>query len=829
MITGTGTGTRATRITGFILAAVYMSKARSGAGAGGSQYGASTSRDQGGGNKKQGLVGTTNTPSPLDARIRVRGGGANRNWIFCMNQLGGVGRRRGQASGPGNRGGVSATCHTLAWRRRQQYPPKPCGAQVRGWGAGTKFGPMCFSALTPPAASIQFSGYVYVPSDGVRITVRAAWLIPSTDPDYAAVLPTEYNTADGYGQWTIMAFVGSYGVSSCDGFPPPSAPAAPGSGAGLHQTNPSGGVSASQEGQGSLIHATDEAVDDWPSNKCKVCGPEDGDPNPVIYGWDNPNKPLYPCKDGCRAPNAELKPNVYNPLLTYWDATPKRSNCAAGNWFIDNAADWASRARLGNWNSPPKWPMGLLGGWSCPTDSDCATTLGSGPIPLGQPAVWNKSVAGYEGQGVWLQPGPAMPAHLKPDPTTGWPAASSVPAAERAKAVLTVGGNANTTPWTTPMLKYLADSADNGAFERFGGVCLDIEYMAAGYAKGDAPQGSGTRLGLCESAEYAIAFVAQLADTLTALKRANLTTYITCMAAPMYGSREVPMESGATPLLPNILPWESFDAGSAPDGSGFCDPNAGLHNAILNQALDTSDDSKPYARLLHNLDYVVPQIYSQEAENLPMWTQGANTWVKLWRGAHATRGVRVYSPFLDPNTREVYGTQLLWGLSLENKSTAGPGTTFGPWVDAAYCRGFSPAGEKNPTWTSKPCDCSKVSGRVPNAQNEWKCDCVAADSARAAWWDDRSKLGWLNDENPWLTWGKEGHIDPDAATGLFGPYSDPDTPGTRGVDPSGFVLWGVSAPQSDDIHSAAAPKCAPPCVQSFPCSVVIDKPSSNAS
>ena len=82
-----------------------------------------TSRDQGGGDKKQGLVSTTNTPVSLDAFIRIRGGGHNRNLLFCMNQLGGVGRRWGQASGPGNRGGVSANCQKLAYRRRQKYPP----------------------------------------------------------------------------------------------------------------------------------------------------------------------------------------------------------------------------------------------------------------------------------------------------------------------------------------------------------------------------------------------------------------------------------------------------------------------------------------------------------------------------------------------------------------------------------------------------------------------------------------------------------------------------------------------------------------------------------
>ena len=65
------------------------------AGAGGTQYGVLTSGNQGGGNKKQGLVSTTNTRVGLDAHIRVRGGGHNRNLLFCMNQLGGCREARG--------------------------------------------------------------------------------------------------------------------------------------------------------------------------------------------------------------------------------------------------------------------------------------------------------------------------------------------------------------------------------------------------------------------------------------------------------------------------------------------------------------------------------------------------------------------------------------------------------------------------------------------------------------------------------------------------------------------------------------------------------------
>ena len=100
-----------------------MSKARLiGAGAGGTQFGVLTSINQGGGNKKQGLVSTTNTRVELNYHIRTQGGGHNRNWIFCMNQLGGVGHRWGQAAGPGNRGGVSGGCAALAAQSRCDFP-----------------------------------------------------------------------------------------------------------------------------------------------------------------------------------------------------------------------------------------------------------------------------------------------------------------------------------------------------------------------------------------------------------------------------------------------------------------------------------------------------------------------------------------------------------------------------------------------------------------------------------------------------------------------------------------------------------------------------------
>ena len=114
---------------GIICAPYKMPKARI-IGAGAGTY---TSRNQGGGDKKQGLVSTTNRRVELVPYVRTRADGGNsRNWVFCMNQLGGVGRRYGQASGPGNRGGVHATCKRTAHRTRQLHPGRP--KQHAGYG-----------------------------------------------------------------------------------------------------------------------------------------------------------------------------------------------------------------------------------------------------------------------------------------------------------------------------------------------------------------------------------------------------------------------------------------------------------------------------------------------------------------------------------------------------------------------------------------------------------------------------------------------------------------------------------------------------------------------
>ena len=92
--------------------------------------GAATSIKQAG-PAMQGLISTKNRAinGAMVRRIRTRADGGNsRHWTFCMNQLGGVGRRWGQAAGPGNRAGVSAGCAELARQSRLDH--------LRGWHGG---------------------------------------------------------------------------------------------------------------------------------------------------------------------------------------------------------------------------------------------------------------------------------------------------------------------------------------------------------------------------------------------------------------------------------------------------------------------------------------------------------------------------------------------------------------------------------------------------------------------------------------------------------------------------------------------------------------------
>ena len=131
------------RKPGFLGTVYKMSKSRvigAGAGIGRANGGGgyNTGGNQGGGNKKQGLIGTTNMRVGLVPYVRTRADGGNaRHWTFCMNQLGGVGRRWGQAAGPGNRGGVHAPCHALADLSRRLYPRRP--PQTVGYGQPSVF------------------------------------------------------------------------------------------------------------------------------------------------------------------------------------------------------------------------------------------------------------------------------------------------------------------------------------------------------------------------------------------------------------------------------------------------------------------------------------------------------------------------------------------------------------------------------------------------------------------------------------------------------------------------------------------------------------------
>ena len=63
---------------------------------------------EGGGDALQGLPPICNMRSYLIPHVRTRSDGENRDVVFCVNQLGGVGRKRGQF-GAGNRAGIGLT------------------------------------------------------------------------------------------------------------------------------------------------------------------------------------------------------------------------------------------------------------------------------------------------------------------------------------------------------------------------------------------------------------------------------------------------------------------------------------------------------------------------------------------------------------------------------------------------------------------------------------------------------------------------------------------------------------------------------------------------
>ena len=181
-----------------------MSKCRvigAGAGIGRANGGGgyNTGGNQGGGDALEGLVSTTNMRVALVPYVRTRADGGNaRNWVFCMNQLGGVGRRWGQAAGPGNRGGVHASCKDQAMRSRQRYPMRP--KQSSGYGSSKvhranavlpKLGaaPLVSEEVTLP----NFGGYYGVPVFLPDGTISPGPLTISPNPVQINQINSVYN------------------------------------------------------------------------------------------------------------------------------------------------------------------------------------------------------------------------------------------------------------------------------------------------------------------------------------------------------------------------------------------------------------------------------------------------------------------------------------------------------------------------------------------------------------------------------------------------------------------------------------------------------------
>jgi len=83
--------------------------------AGASVYNANVNGEQGGGNKKQGLAPTTNKRVEFVLRSIKRRADSdkdNRRKVFCINQLGGVGRPSKMFATTAD--GVSSSCHAKA-------------------------------------------------------------------------------------------------------------------------------------------------------------------------------------------------------------------------------------------------------------------------------------------------------------------------------------------------------------------------------------------------------------------------------------------------------------------------------------------------------------------------------------------------------------------------------------------------------------------------------------------------------------------------------------------------------------------------------------------
>lgn len=85
--------------------------------AGSTVYNTNVNLDTAGGDKKQGLPPLTTAPTPWANRaMQIRATGDKRNYIFTMNQIGGVGRAKSQFK-VGN--GIN---HPDGVRRKAPYP-----------------------------------------------------------------------------------------------------------------------------------------------------------------------------------------------------------------------------------------------------------------------------------------------------------------------------------------------------------------------------------------------------------------------------------------------------------------------------------------------------------------------------------------------------------------------------------------------------------------------------------------------------------------------------------------------------------------------------------
>lgn len=82
------------------------------AGAGGTAHNVNMNGPNGGGNKLQGLPPIRNMRSGLVKYVNTRARGDNRNVVFCMNQLGGVGRKSNMFATTAD--GVKKPCHGSA-------------------------------------------------------------------------------------------------------------------------------------------------------------------------------------------------------------------------------------------------------------------------------------------------------------------------------------------------------------------------------------------------------------------------------------------------------------------------------------------------------------------------------------------------------------------------------------------------------------------------------------------------------------------------------------------------------------------------------------------